>query len=113
MKNYKKIEMSPLNATIDRLFYNEIGQIIVSALFGLSLALIFKRVCKDNCVLYHAPDINDIENKVFKLENTCYKYTPYAVKCENKEFVLPYNGNKTPDNLIKDNPGISGILGIF
>ena len=37
---------------IDRLFYSSMGQLIISALFGLSLALLFNRVCKENCVLY-------------------------------------------------------------
>jgi hypothetical protein len=101
-KNNNLSQVSSLNVTIDRLYYNDVGQIIVSALFGLSLALIFRRVCNDNCVLYYAPDMNNVENKVFNLENTCYKYTPYAVKCENKEYILPYDVNKKPDNLIEE-----------
>ena len=45
-------EMTGLRVTIDRLFYDSTGQIIVSALFGLALALLFRRICKDNCVIY-------------------------------------------------------------
>ena len=78
-------EITGLRVTIDRLFYDDTGQIIVSALFGLALALLFRRICKDNCVLYSAPDIKEIEENVFNLEDTCYKYKSYAVKCNAKD----------------------------
>ena len=57
-----------LKSIIDRLFYTNVGQIFISALFGLSLALLFKRVCKDNCTIYIAPRKEDVEGKIFKLE---------------------------------------------
>jgi hypothetical protein len=94
-------DSSGLRITIDRLFYDETGQIIVSALFGLALALLFRRICKDNCVLYSAPDIKEIEENIFNLEDTCYKYKSYPVKCNDLDKPLePYDINKTPDNLI-------------
>ena len=94
-------DSSGLRVTIDRLFYDETGQIIVSALFGLALALLFRRICKDNCVLYSAPDIKEIEENIFNLEDTCYKYKSYPVKCNALDNPLePYDINKTPDNLI-------------
>jgi hypothetical protein len=68
---------------IDRLFYNQYGQMIVSALFGLSLALIFSRVCKDNCTLYIAPNYDEISNRIFKLNDTCYKYKLVEATCNN------------------------------
>ena len=90
-----------LRVTIDRLFYDETGQIIVSALFGLALALLFRRICKDNCVVYSAPDIKDIEGNIFNLEDTCYKYKSYPVKCNSIDTALkPYDINIKPDNLI-------------
>jgi hypothetical protein len=86
---------------IDRLFYDNTGQMIVSALFGLALALLFRRICKDNCVLYFAPNIKDIEGNIFNLEDTCYKYKSYPIKCNNEDKPLkPYDINKIPDNLI-------------
>ena len=94
-------EMTGLRVTIDRLFYDNTGQIIVSALFGLALALLFRRICKDNCVIYSAPEIKDIEENIFNLEDTFYKYKSYPVKCNDKDKPLePYDINKTPDNII-------------
>jgi hypothetical protein len=90
---------------IDRLLYTYTGQTLVSAIFGLSLALMFKRVCKDNCTSYFAPYVTDIEGKVFKLEDTCYTYTPYAVDCStaNKQLLEPYDINTEPINKIGRN----------
>jgi hypothetical protein len=94
-------EITGLRVTIDRLFYDNTGQIIVSALFGLALALLFRRICKDNCVIYSAPEFKDIEENTFNLEDTCYKYKSYPVKCNDKDKPLePYDINKTPDNII-------------
>ena len=86
---------------IDRLFYTDIGQIIVSAIFGISLALIFNRVCKDNCTLYFAPKYNDISDNIFKIEDTCYKYKVVNALCNDKA-LEQYQGNYTPSNQIKE-----------
>jgi hypothetical protein len=82
---------------IDRLFYNQMGQILISALFGISLALIFNRVCKENCTLYFAPQYDEINNKIFKLEDVCYKYNTVNVACNDKP-LNPYDGNYKPTN---------------
>lgn len=97
----KKVE-STLTTTIHRLFYEREGQIVVSALFGLALALVFRRVCTGDCVLYFAPNPSEIKGKTFILEDTCYKYTPYVVDCRNKQnILLPYDINANPINKIK------------
>jgi hypothetical protein len=95
-----------INSTVDRLFYSTEGHIVVSALFGLALALVFRRVCKDNCTEYYAPFIKDIENKKFKIEDTCYEYKPYSVKCDTSQKIYTsYNINTKPDNKV-DEPGL-------
>ena len=100
-KRVTQVPITGIRVTIDRLFYDETGQIIVSALFGLALALLFRRICKDNCVIYSSPDIQDIERNIFNLEITCYKYKSYQVKCNSIDKPLePYDINKTPDNII-------------
>jgi hypothetical protein len=84
---------------VDRLFYNKYGQIFVSALFGISLALLFSRVCKDNCTLYFAPKYDEIDNKIFKLNDNCYKYKSFNVPCNNKA-LEQYDGHIKPSNQI-------------
>ena len=86
---------------IDRLFYTNFGQIMISALFGISLALVFNRVCKDNCTIYFAPKYDDINNKVFKLDDTCYKYKTVNVPCNDKA-IEAYDGHSIASNQIKE-----------
>jgi len=93
--------MIELKSIVDKLFYDNTGQIIVSAIFGLSLALMFTRVCKDNCIIYYAPHIEDVSNKTFKIEDTCYKYTTNTVKCNNKPLET-YNNNLNPENKLEE-----------
>lgn len=103
-----------INTSVDRLFYSYEGQLIVSALFGLALALIFRRVCKDNCTEYYAPFIKDIENKNFKIEDKCYQYKPYSVKCNTSEKIYTsYNINSEIDNKIDEQGIIDKIDKIF
>jgi len=66
----------------DRLFYETKGQIFISALFGLAIALLFQRVCKDRkCIVIKAPDVKDFTSKVYEFEGECYKYTTTSVSC--------------------------------
>ena len=96
-------ETSTTANAVNRLFYDRDGQMVVSAIFGLSLALIFRRVCKDNCVVYYAPRIQDVNGKKFKLEDSCYEYNAYPVKCNNTEkSYKTYDVNTRPDNELID-----------
>ena len=96
---------------LNRLLYTSMGQMFISALFGLSLALLFKRVCKDNCTIYIAPKKEEIEGKIFKLEDTCYKYKTKQVKCNNKEKpIMFYDGYEKPDNQIEEPGFLSKIF---
>lgn len=100
---------SNINSLIDRLFYEKNGQTLVSAVFGIALALMFQKVCKDNCIIFYSPNINDIINKKFELEGSCYKYTPINVKC-NEDFIKPNINNLQVENKIEDNNIFSKIF---
>lgn len=88
--------------SVDKLLYTSFGQMLASAIFGLALALMFHRVCKNGCVVFFAPHVDEIQEKVFRLEDTCYKYKPYSVNCEKKQNILyPYDINTRPINKIE------------
>jgi len=93
----------------ERLLYTNLGQLFISAILGLSLSLIFKRVCKENCVIYVAPDNNEIEGKIFKLGDSCYKYSPKQVGCEGHPIEFN-NSNEKPENQIIEPMFISKIF---
>ena len=87
---------------IDNLVYTDAGHKTFSFLVGLALALLFNRVCKSDCTVYYAPHSEEFLHKQFKLEDTCYEYTPYLVDCKNKQdILLPYNIGQQPENKIK------------
>lgn len=68
---------------ITDLLESKAGQIIISVILGLGLATIFRKACKDNsCVVVKGPPLKDVDKYYYKLEDDCYKYTPYATKCQ-------------------------------
>lgn len=73
-----------------RLFYTSNGQMFISALFGLALAMMFQKVCKDRkCIVITAPATSDVVGKTYQFEGECFKYKPYGVKCPtNKSNVV-------------------------
>lgn len=71
-----------MHRTVDRLMYHERGQILMSIVFGLALAFLFQRVCKDRkCIVLQAPPLKDLERHVYQFHGQCFRYEPYAVPC--------------------------------
>ena len=67
---------------ISNLLEHKLGQIIVSVILGLGLAALFRKVCDDNnCLIIKSPPSSEINGKVFKSNNKCYKYTPEVTTC--------------------------------
>jgi hypothetical protein len=64
---------------------SEKGQILISILLGLGLASLFRKVCVDgNCMIIEGPPLEEVENKIFKQDNKCYRYKSISTKCNNK-----------------------------
>lgn len=71
---------------ITDLLNHPIGNILISALLGLGLAAMFKKVCNDgHCLVIKGPQFEQIEGKTFIFEDKCYQYKPKAVECSNKK----------------------------
>lgn len=66
----------------ERLFYTEIGCVIISAIFGVALAFMFQRACKgSNCTLLKSPPQEEITNYAYQNDGICYKYKIKIVDC--------------------------------
>ncbi len=66
-----------------RLLETHAGRVIFSLLLGLGLAALFQRVCKDgHCVIIQGPPLEEVENKIFKQEDKCYRYKAETTKCD-------------------------------
>lgn len=71
---------------IKKLFESKYGAIIISVILGLGLAAVFKQVCKgDDCLVINGPNLTDMNKYFYKIDDDCFKYTPYVTKCDKKE----------------------------
>lgn len=67
---------------LGKFVHSERGRIIMSVLLGFGLASLFRTVCKDNnCIIFHAPPLDDFKDKIYKTDGKCVKYVPVATKC--------------------------------
>lgn len=65
-----------------KIIYSKFGKYIISILLGLGLASLFRRACHDRkCYSFAGPNIQKIENKVFKFNDKCYHFKPQAKTC--------------------------------
>ena len=57
--------------------------IIISIIWGLGLALLFKRVCQNNkCVVVKVPQLfNESNNIIYDKNNRCYRLQKYPSPC--------------------------------
>jgi len=68
---------------IQQLLEQRPGQIILSVILGMGLAIIFSRACIGrNCIIVRGPNPAVIDNKIYQFNNECYKFTPNSVSCE-------------------------------
>jgi len=66
-----------------RLLYTDLGHIFISIILGLGLATLFRKVCTDkNCIRFNGPIISDLEGKIYKHGDKCYKYITKTDKCD-------------------------------
>jgi hypothetical protein len=67
---------------ISRFVHTATGKLIMSILLGFGLASLFRTVCKGkDCLIFHAPPLDDFKDKIYKHGDKCFKYTPVATKC--------------------------------
>jgi hypothetical protein len=67
---------------LGKFVHTETGKIIMSILLGFGLASLFRKVCKDkNCLVFHAPPLDDFKDKVYKSNGKCVKYNYVPTKC--------------------------------
>jgi hypothetical protein len=74
-----------------KFFHSETGKHMLSIILGLGLASLFRTVCKEkNCIIFKAPPLADIKDKVFKQNGKCYKYTPVSTKCDASKKIVKF-----------------------
>jgi hypothetical protein len=72
-----------------RLLNTELGKILISIMLGIGLATLFTKVCKDkNCIHFKGPILKEIDGKIYKHNNKCYKYEMQSSKCDSLKKVI-------------------------
>lgn len=68
-----------------RLFNTPQGKVIVSVLWGLGIATLFRKVCNDNCIIIQAENPKEVAKKIYQVNDSqgtrCVKYSPQIVNC--------------------------------
>lgn len=62
------------------------GKIIISIILGLGLATLFRSACSEKgCVVFLAQPPKKTEQKIFKEDDSCYKYTLKQTSCNTSK----------------------------
>ena len=76
---------------IERFIQTDAGRILMSIILGVGLATLFKVSCKDrNCLLMQAPPLDTIKDKIYKVDDKCYKFNPTPVACNNTQEIYEF-----------------------
>ena len=60
------------------------GRILISIIWGLGLATLFRRVCKGrDCIVIKSVDPDEIKNKIYKYDDKCYSFDAKITRCKN------------------------------
>ena len=76
---------------LGKFVHTETGKIIMSILLGFGLASLFRTVCKNNnCLIFHAPPLEQIKDKIYKNKDKCVKYNPVSAKCSDGNKIVDF-----------------------
>jgi len=65
------------------------GKCIMSLLLGFGFASLFRTMCYDkNCIIFKAPPLEKLENKIFTFGNKCVKYNISPTKCDTNKTII-------------------------
>ena len=80
-----------MGVNFGKFVHSETGKIIMSILLGLGLASLFRTICKDNnCLVFHAPPLDDFKDKIYKSNGKCVKYSPVSTKCSTNSKIITF-----------------------
>lgn len=67
---------------IKRVLNDNAGSIMISVILGLGLAAIFRKACSGgSCIVVRHPDLGELKKYVYRMDGSCFKYTPHVVPC--------------------------------
>lgn len=80
---------------LEKFVHTERGKIIMSILLGFGLASLFRKICKNkNCLIFRAPPLVQIKDKIYKSQNEdgkCVSYKPVQTKCNINSKIIEFD----------------------
>lgn len=77
---------------LERILHTRFGQILLSIILGFGLASLFRKACKDrNCLVFKAPNHNEIDKKIYNFDGECYQFKPKVKRCDVTKNILEFN----------------------
>ena len=81
---------------LGKFVHTETGKKVMSILLGLGLASLFRSICKGkNCMVFKAPPLEELKDKVYKYNNKCYKYVSHSAKCDKQKRIVHFDDTDT------------------
>ena len=72
-----------MKLTLKDLINSTRGKYIFSILLGFGLASLFRKACSSrNCLVFKAPTLDSIKDKIFGYNNKCYTFTEQSSTCK-------------------------------
>jgi hypothetical protein len=76
---------------LSKFVQTQTGKYLMSILIGFGLASLFREVCKGKrCIIFNAPPLETLNDKVYKHDNKCYKYEAVSAKCDPKKKIIHF-----------------------
>jgi len=61
---------------------SEVGAIFISIILGLGIATLFRKVCEGKqCIIIKGPNMDEVRESTYKINDDCFKYTPVFSEC--------------------------------
>lgn len=74
----------------------KLGRIIISVIWGLGLAALFRSACKGRrCIVLMGPPPSEIEGQLYKFDGKCYRFSSETTKCDAN--TIPVSGKSEED----------------
>jgi hypothetical protein len=76
---------------INTFLHTNNGKVLLSIILGIGLSTLFRKVCKDrSCIVFKAPNIDEIKDKIFEFNNKCFKFEGSIAKCETNKKIIDF-----------------------
>lgn len=75
----------------EKFVHTKTGKTLMSIILGFGLASLFRKICKEkNCLLFYAPPMKNLNDKIYKSNGRCVKYKPVVTKCSMNAKTLTF-----------------------